>query len=89
MKLVRYGEAGNEKPGVLDSQGAIRDLSGIVKNIDGTAISDQGLQKLRGLDISGLPKVAGNPRLGPLSIASLPQRPDLLLRYGEKAVYEV
>ncbi|MGH8677430.1 MAG: fumarylacetoacetate hydrolase family protein [Burkholderiales bacterium] len=84
MKLVRYGEAGNEKPGVLDSQGAIRDLSGIVKNIDGTAISDQGLQKLRGLDISGLPKVAGNPRLGP-PVAGVSKLVAIGLNYSDHA----
>jgi 2-keto-4-pentenoate hydratase/2-oxohepta-3-ene-1,7-dioic acid hydratase in catechol pathway len=65
MKLVRYGEAGKEKPGVLDGQGAIRDLSGIVRDIDGDALSDEGLKKLRGLDVNSLPKVSGNPRLGP------------------------
>jgi 2-keto-4-pentenoate hydratase/2-oxohepta-3-ene-1,7-dioic acid hydratase in catechol pathway len=64
MKLVRYGEAGREKPGIVDGQGAIRDLSGIVRDIDGDALSDAGLKKLRGLDVNSLPKVSGNPRLG-------------------------
>ncbi len=64
MKLVRYGEAGKEKPGMLDGQGAIRDLSGIVRDIDGDTLSDEGLKKLRGLDVGSLPKVSGNPRLG-------------------------
>lgn len=64
MKLVRYGDAGKEKPGLIDSQGAIRDLSGVVRDIDGSAIGDDGLAKLRGADVNTLPKVAGNPRLG-------------------------
>jgi ureidoglycolate lyase len=64
MKLVRYGEVGKEKPGVLDAQGAIRDLSGIVKDIDGHALSPEGLAKIRATDLNSLPKVAGSPRLG-------------------------
>ena len=65
MRLVRYGDAGKEKPGLLDAQGAIRDLSGAVADIDGSALSRDGLAKLRGLKVDGLPKVSGSPRLGP------------------------
>jgi 2-keto-4-pentenoate hydratase/2-oxohepta-3-ene-1,7-dioic acid hydratase in catechol pathway len=65
MKLLRYGPAGAEKPGLLDRDGAIRDLSGIVPDISGAALSDAGLKQLAALDPAGLPKVAGNPRLGP------------------------
>jgi 2-keto-4-pentenoate hydratase/2-oxohepta-3-ene-1,7-dioic acid hydratase in catechol pathway len=64
MRLVRYGEAGKEKPGILDSSGAVRDLSGTVSDIDGSAISPEGLAKLRGMNVDGLPKVSGTPRLG-------------------------
>jgi 2-keto-4-pentenoate hydratase/2-oxohepta-3-ene-1,7-dioic acid hydratase in catechol pathway len=64
MRLVRYGEPGQEKPGVLDSNGAIRDLSGVVADINGAAISPEGLAKLRALNIESLPKVGGSPRLG-------------------------
>lgn len=64
MRLVRYGEAGSEKPGILDASGAIRDLSGVVKDIDGSTIGPDGLAKLRGVDVDGLPKVSGNPRFG-------------------------
>jgi 2-keto-4-pentenoate hydratase/2-oxohepta-3-ene-1,7-dioic acid hydratase in catechol pathway len=64
MKLVRYGDAGKEKPGIVDSAGAIRDLSGVVSDIDGAAISPEGLAKIRGVDLNSLPKVSGNPRLG-------------------------
>jgi 2-keto-4-pentenoate hydratase/2-oxohepta-3-ene-1,7-dioic acid hydratase in catechol pathway len=65
MKLLRYGPAGAEKPGLLDRDGAIRDLSGVVPDISGAALSDAGLKQLAALDPAGLPKVAGNPRLGP------------------------
>jgi ureidoglycolate lyase len=64
MRLVRYGDAGKEKPGVLDAQGAIRDLSSVVNDIDGSALSPDSLGKLRGLNVDSLPKVPGNPRLG-------------------------
>lgn len=65
MKLLRYGESGREKPGLLDSQGKIRDLSGLVNDIAGDALSADGLAKLRGLDPASLPEVQGTPRLGP------------------------
>ncbi len=64
MRLVRYGEAGKEKPGILDSTGAIRDLSGVVSDIDGSALTAEGLAKLRGVNLDGLPKVSGTPRYG-------------------------
>ena len=64
MKLVRYGEAGKEKPGILDSAGAIRDLSSIVSDIDGASIMPEGLTKIRAADPNSLPKVSGNPRIG-------------------------
>ena len=64
MRLVRYGDAGKEKPGILDAQGAIRDLSGVVADIDGSALAPDSLAKLRGLNVESLPKVSGSPRLG-------------------------
>jgi ureidoglycolate lyase len=64
MRLVRYGEVGKEKPGILDAQGAIRDLTGVVGDIDGAALSPESLAKLRALDVEALPKVSGKPRLG-------------------------
>jgi len=64
MKLLRFGTEGNEKPGILDSDGNIRDLSGEVADISGAFIDDQTLAKLRALDLSSLPVVPGNPRLG-------------------------
>ena len=64
MKLLRYGQPGAEKPGILDSDGVIRDLSGVIPDVAGAAISPEGLAKLSKLDLKTLPKVDGNPRLG-------------------------
>jgi ureidoglycolate lyase len=64
MKLLRVGAPGAEKPAMLDREGTLRDLSGIVADIDGRAISPEGLRKLAALDPASLPKVAGNPRIG-------------------------
>jgi len=65
MKLLRYGPVGAEKPGLLDKDGIIRDLSGVIGDISGAVLSDAGLAKLAAIDPSSLPKVSGNPRLGP------------------------
>jgi 2-keto-4-pentenoate hydratase/2-oxohepta-3-ene-1,7-dioic acid hydratase in catechol pathway len=65
MKLLRYGPAGSEKPGLLDKDGAIRDLSGHVADINGETLAPASLDKLRKIDPASLPKVDGNPRLGP------------------------
>ena len=65
MKLVRFGAAGREKPGMLDAQGRIRDLSKIVPDIAGGVLSSSGLAKLRKLKADKLPLVRGTPRLGP------------------------
>jgi 2-keto-4-pentenoate hydratase/2-oxohepta-3-ene-1,7-dioic acid hydratase in catechol pathway len=65
MRLVRYGDSGKEKPGILDAQGAIRDLSGVVADIDGSTLAPDSLAKLRALKVDSLPKVSGSPRLGP------------------------
>ena len=65
MKLLRYGPAGQEKPGLLDRDGKIRDLSGVVHDIDGAALAPAALDRLRRLDAATLPLAAGSPRLGP------------------------
>ena len=65
MKLVRFGEAGAEKPGVVDRDGAIRDLSGVVADIGGAAISPEGLARLAALDTGSLPLAPEGARLGP------------------------
>lgn len=65
MKLLRVGEPGSEKPAMLDGEGTIRDLSGVVDDIAGPVLSDEGLSKLRELDASTLPEVEGDQRHGP------------------------
>ena len=65
MKLVRFGEAGAEKPGIVDRDGAIRDLSGVVADIGGAAISPEGLAGLAALDTGSLPLAPEGARLGP------------------------
>ncbi|WP_306261924.1 fumarylacetoacetate hydrolase family protein [Pararhizobium sp. IMCC21322] len=65
MKLLRYGPQGSEKPGLLDDDGSIRDLSGVVSDVSGKALSEGLIDSLSGLDVKSLPVVDGNPRLGP------------------------
>lgn len=69
MKLLRFGPAGQEKPGVLDTQGRVRDLSAVVSDIAGSVLLPEGLARLRGLELDDLPLVEGVPqqdlRLGP------------------------
>ncbi|EHA16001.1 fumarylacetoacetate hydrolase family protein [Halomonas sp. HAL1] len=65
MKLLRFGASGQEKPGILDSQGKVRDLSAVIDDIAGDQLSDEALQKLGGMDLSSLPEVAADVRLGP------------------------
>ncbi len=65
MKLLRYGPAGAEKPAMLDKEGAIRCLAGVLRDIDGFALSPGSLKMLAGIDPTSLPRVEGNPRIGP------------------------
>lgn len=65
MKLLRYGAPGQERPGILDPQGQIRDLSQHIADLSGEALLPGALDKLRALDINLLPRVEGQPRLGP------------------------
>ncbi|MDF2687889.1 MAG: 2-hydroxyhepta-2,4-diene,7-dioate isomerase [Microvirga sp.] len=65
MKLLRYGPPGQEKPGILDQDGTIRDLSSIVPDITGEVLSSGGLERLRSVDPTTLPRVEGDPRIGP------------------------
>ncbi|KQT11576.1 fumarylacetoacetate hydrolase family protein [Ramlibacter sp. Leaf400] len=64
MKLLRYGPVGQEKPGLLDAQGRIRDLSAHVGDIAGDVLLPEGLARIAALDPQSLPLVGGNPRLG-------------------------
>ncbi|HYY83991.1 MAG TPA: 2-hydroxyhepta-2,4-diene-1,7-dioate isomerase, partial [Beijerinckiaceae bacterium] len=65
MKLVRFGPPGQEKPGLVDTDGTIRDLSGVVSDIDGTTLSRSSLQRLRGVDPKSLPAALAGARIGP------------------------
>jgi 5-carboxymethyl-2-hydroxymuconate isomerase len=65
MKLVRHGQPGAERPGILDRDGAIRDLGGIIRDIDGSALTPQRLRELQSLKVETLPLVQGAVRLGP------------------------
>ncbi|HEJ7172642.1 TPA: fumarylacetoacetate hydrolase family protein [Serratia marcescens] len=64
MKLLRYGQPGQERPGMLDAQGRLRDLSQHIADVGGAALLPASLAKLRALDSAALPLVEGQPRLG-------------------------
>ena len=64
MKLLRYGELGAEKPGILDVDGKIRDISGVVQDIDPTTINEETLNKIKSENHMDFPMVSGNPRIG-------------------------
>src|ERR1700745_2814306 len=84
MKLLRYGPAGQEKAGLLDRGGKIRELWGAVRDIDGEALAPASLDRLRRLDPATLPLVSGNPRLGPC-VAPLSKIVAIGLNYREPA----
>jgi len=65
MKLVRFGKAGEEHPGIVDRDGKIRDLSGVVDDIAGKALAPESLARIRAIDPASLPLVPGTPRFGP------------------------
>jgi len=65
MKLVRYGKAGQEKPGLIDEDGNLRDLSKKIDDVSGEFLNDKTLKMLRGLDVKKLKKVPGRQRMGP------------------------
>ena len=64
MKLLRYGQPGAEKPGLLDAEGRIRDLSAHTADFAGETVSIKAIDKLRALDAASLPLVDGSPRIG-------------------------
>ena len=84
MKLVRYGEIGAEKPGLIDSNGNVRDLSTVVSEINGDALSESSLTKLNDIEIDSLNVVPGNPRLG-LPISGTPKLICIGLNYSDHA----
>jgi 2-keto-4-pentenoate hydratase/2-oxohepta-3-ene-1,7-dioic acid hydratase in catechol pathway len=65
MKLLRYGEPGRERPGMLDAAGNIRDLGGEIADLSPETVTMDALERLRGIDPESLPKVEGDPRIGP------------------------
>ncbi|MCG6885100.1 MAG: fumarylacetoacetate hydrolase family protein [Silicimonas sp.] len=64
MKLVRYGDMGSEKPGLIDGSGVLRDLSGHIDDVTGAVLDAASLDRLRAIDPASLPEVGGNPRYG-------------------------
>lgn len=84
MKLVRYGPVGQERPGILDAKGAIRDLSGVIADFAGTALGRESLDRIRALDLAALPLVQGTPRLGP-PVGVVPKFLGIGLNYRDHA----
>lgn len=84
MKLLRYGEPGAEKPGILDADGTIRDLSRQIDDVSGAFLDDTTLDRLRALDPASLPAVDGNPRLGPC-VANIGKFMCIGLNYSDHA----
>lgn len=66
MKLVRYGNEDAERPGLIDANGVLRDLSAHISDIDGSMLNDAALERLRALDTEALPAVDGSPRFAPV-----------------------
>ena len=84
MKLVRYGNPGKEKPGLVDDNGKLRDLSAVVKDIGPEQLGDAALAKLRKLKIDKLPLVKGKPRFG-CPVASVGKFIAIGLNYADHA----
>jgi ureidoglycolate lyase len=84
MKLLRYGPKGQEKPGLLDNDGKIRDLSGVIADVSGSILSDESVAGLRSLDPAGLPLVSGERRLGPC-VGSVGKFVGIGLNYADHA----
>jgi 2-keto-4-pentenoate hydratase/2-oxohepta-3-ene-1,7-dioic acid hydratase in catechol pathway len=84
MKLVRHGRAGAEKPGLVDAEGTLRDLSRVVKDITPDVLSPAGLRRLRGVNVARLPAVGGKPRLGP-PLAGIGKMVCIGLNYADHA----
>src|SRR6202790_75007 len=84
MKLVRYGEIGKEKPGLVDKSGQLRDLSAHVQDFVGDAFSPASLAKIAGLDAARLPAVSGKPRIG-APVGGLPKFIAIGLNYSDHA----
>jgi 2-keto-4-pentenoate hydratase/2-oxohepta-3-ene-1,7-dioic acid hydratase in catechol pathway len=84
MKLVRWGKAGREKPGIIDAEGKVRDLTGVVEDIAGATLSMKGLQKLSRVKLDKLPTVRGRQRLG-ACVGQVPNFIAVGLNYADHA----
>jgi 2-keto-4-pentenoate hydratase/2-oxohepta-3-ene-1,7-dioic acid hydratase in catechol pathway len=84
MKLLRYGPRGQEKPGLLDRQGKIRDLSGVVADLTPDVLAPASLDRLRKLNPDSLPAVPGTPRIG-ACVANPPKLVCVGLNYRDHA----
>ena len=84
MKLLRYGPAGQERPALLDNRGDIRDLSEIIRDLDGAALSPAALARLRSVDTDQLPLVGNNPRIG-VPVAQVGKFIGIGLNYSDHA----
>ena len=84
MKLVRFGEPGQEAPGLIDDDGQIRNLSTHVDDISGPVLNDAGLDRLRAIDVSSLEVVTGSPRIGPC-VGSIGKYMCIGLNYSDHA----
>ena len=84
MKLLRYGPAGAEKPGIVAGDGSLRDLSDVLDDIDGKALSPDGLARLKKLNLRTLPAVPGKPRLG-TPVADIAKLVAIGLNYSDHA----
>ncbi len=85
MKLVRYGPAGHEKPGAIDGEGRVRDLSAHVADLDAAALAPAAVARLAALDPAALPLVDGNPRLG-VPVAGIGNLVCVGLNYRDHAI---
>lgn len=84
MKLLRWGPAGAERPGLLDAQGTVRDLSAVIADLEPSTVTLESLDRLRALDPARLPAVEGSPRLGP-PLARVPNFHAIGLNYRKHA----
>jgi 2,4-diketo-3-deoxy-L-fuconate hydrolase len=84
MKLLRYGPRGQEKPGLLDRQGKLRDLSGVIADLTPDQLAPAALERLRKLDPDTLPQVGGTPRVG-ACVAKVPKLVCVGLNYRDHA----
>ena len=84
MKLLRFGSIGEEKPGAIDSNGIIRDLSSIINDLNGQSIDDLTIERLRKINLKSLPAVSNNTRIGPC-IGSVGKFLSIGLNYSDHA----